>query len=177
VIEVDLPPIFNVDYAAIRQIKKLLSLISRIAPFTPNIAKLARDLEMSRNSLLQYIDFLDQAGLINTLKSNKKSDSVFAKPDKIYLENTNIAHAVAISGVSIGTARETFVRNTLSVMHDCATPAAGDVMVDDSYVFEIGGRSKTFKQILNVPNAYLIKDIYTDDGSEAIPMWLLGMLY
>lgn len=177
VIEVDLPPIFNIDYTAIRQIKQLLALITRIAPFTPNITKLARDLGLSRNSLLHYLDYLDQSDLINTLKSNKKSDSVFAKPDKIYLENTNIAYALANSDVSIGTARETYVRNALSTYHSCTTPAAGDVMVDNRYVFEIGGPSKTYKQITNIPNSYLIKDIYEVDGSEAIPMWLLGMLY
>ena len=177
VIEVDLPPIFNIDYSAVRQIKKLLSLISRISPFSPNISKLSGNLGMSRNSLLQYIDYLDQSDLINTLKSHKKSDSVLAKPDKIYLENTNIAHALALTDVSIGTAREIFVRNALSVYHTCSTPAAGDVMVDDSYIFEIGGPNKNYKQIFNIPNAYLVKDIYKNYNSDAIPMWMLGMLY
>ncbi len=177
VIEVDLPPIFSIDYNTVRQVKRLLSLISRMAPFTPNISKLSRDLGIPRNSLLVYIDYLDSAGLINILKSNKKSDSALTKPDKIYLENTNISYALSIDAVNTGTLRETFMRNALSVHHHCTTPIAGDLMVDDQYVFEIGGPNKNFHQIADMPNAYLVKDIFTSGGQGVIPMWLFGFLY
>ncbi len=177
VIEVDLPPIFSIDYNTVRQVKRLLSLISRMAPFTPNISKLSRDLGIPRNSLLVYIDYLDSVGLINILKSNKKSDSALTKPDKIYLENTNISYALSIDAVNTGTLRETFMRNALSVHHHCTTPIAGDLMVDDQYVFEIGGPNKNFHQIADMPNAYLVKDIFTPGGQGVIPMWLFGFLY
>ncbi len=90
VIDADMTAIFNIDYESARQIKKLLALISRIVPFSPNVSKLSRDLAMSRNSVLTYLDYLAEADIIYGFKSMTKSDSALTKADKIYLENTNL---------------------------------------------------------------------------------------
>ena len=176
VIDVDLPPIFNIDYNSTRQVKKLLAVISRLSPFSPNIAKLSRDLGISRNSLLAFIDYLDSASIINTLKSNRKSDSVLTKPDKIFLENTNIAYAMTMTEPNIGNLREAFVMNTLSPTYNPSTPQKGDFMINDRYVIEVGGPNKTRHQIYGIPNAYLVQDGVLKGGVGNIPMWLFGFL-
>lgn len=176
VLEVDIPAIFNIDYESIRQVKKLLALIARISPFTPNIANMARDLSISRTSILRYLDFLEAAGIIHILKSNNKSDSVLTKPDKIYMENTNLLYALSGELANIGTVRETFVMNALSKVGKVSTPAKGDLLFDNSYTIEIGGADKNFHQIANMPNPVLIKEGIDRGATGILPMWMLGLL-
>ncbi|MEE9438495.1 MAG: AAA family ATPase [Saprospiraceae bacterium] len=175
VIDIDLPAIFNIDYESTRQIKKLLSVISRIAPFSPNIAKLSRTLNIPRSSILLFIDYLESADVISVIKSGKKSDSAMTKPDKILLENTNLLYALSGS-TNKGTIRETFVINALKGNHAIATPAKGDVMLDRKYTIEIGGKSKNVSQIYDMPNPILIKDDIVNGGEGILPMWMLGFL-
>jgi predicted AAA+ superfamily ATPase len=54
----------------------------------PKITDLAKDLAVSRNSLLNYLSILERGGLINLLKSGTKGINSLAKPEKIYLNNT-----------------------------------------------------------------------------------------
>lgn len=177
VIEVDLPPIFQIDYNSIRQIKKLLALIARLVPYSPDISQLSRDVGIGRNRILQFLDYLDKAGLVHLLKSEKKSDSIMAKPDKIFLQNTNLIHALGLGLSNIGTIRETFVMNILSATQQVSTPAKGDFMINGNYVAEVGGQSKTFKQINDIPNSFLIKDSIAVGSQEVVPLWIFGLLY
>ncbi len=177
VIEVDLPPIFAIDYNTIRQLKKLLSVISRIAPFTPNITKLSQELGVGRNRILLFLDYLSSAGIINVLKSARKSDSAMAKPDKIYLNNANLVHALSLDGPNVGTIRETFAMSVISVSEHVSTPLRGDMMINDAYVAEIGGPNKNFHQIYDMPNPILLKDGITTGGSGVIPLWMMGLMY
>jgi hypothetical protein len=67
-----------------------LAVIAESVPFKPNIAALARKLDLSRDSVYQYIYQLRDARLLNTLRSEGKGVSTLQKADKIYLENTNL---------------------------------------------------------------------------------------
>lgn len=177
VIEIDLPPIFSIDYNSIRQLKKLLFLISRISPFTPNISTLSRDLDIPRNSILRFLDFLSGAGLIHLLKSHRKSDSIMAKPDKIYLNNTNLCYAHSMTTPDIGSLRETYFFSALSVTESVSTPVKGDFLVNDQHTIEVGGPSKSFHQLSGMANPILVKD-GIDVGSDGImPLWIFGLLY
>lgn len=176
VIDVDMAAIFNIDYESARQIKRLLALISRLGPFTPNVSKMARDLSMSRNSVLKYIDYLSEAGIINILKSDSKSDSVMTKPDKIFLENTNLLYAFDADLVNTGTLRETFVYNALSESHSISTPFRGDFLFDGKYAIEVGGPNKDFHQLFGMPNAVLVKEGIARGAPDVMPMWMLGLL-
>lgn len=37
-------------------------------------------------------------------------------------------------------------------------PREGDFMIDNTYIFEVGGKGKAFKQIRNLPNSYVAYD-------------------
>jgi uncharacterized protein len=177
VIEVDLPAIFNIDYLSVRQIKKLLSVIAEVAPFSPNVAKLSKSLEIPRARIVAFLDHLEKAGLLHTLRTIGKSDSVMTKPDKVFLENTNLMEALAMIESDVGSSRESFFISALVVRHSLSTPAAGDFMVDSRYVFEVGGKNKDFSQIRNMPNAYLAKDDIAVGRPGVVPLWLFGLLY
>lgn len=176
-IEVDISSIFNVDYTTVRQVKKLLSIISASVPYEPNISALSSMLGTNRNQVLMILDYLSKCNIIILLKSKRKVDSIMSKPDKIYLNDTNYAHAIVGGNTNIGSLRETFVLNQLSKDHVVTTPKFGDFMVDDKIVLEVGGPSKTFDQISGVPNSYLVLDSLISKGENRIPLWLFGFLY
>ncbi|MDR2802453.1 MAG: AAA family ATPase [Prevotellaceae bacterium] len=177
VLDNDLPAIESIEYSSIIKIKKLLVIISGLVPFVPNIVELSRDIETSRNSTVKYLYYLDKAGLINSINTSNKGLNAMNKPDKIYLDNTNLLYALNGSNVNVGCIRETFFANQLQVKHTVNTAKAGDFTINDKFVFEVGGRSKTFTQIKNVKNAYVAADETEVGFGSKIPLWLFGMLY
>jgi len=176
VIDTDISPHEDLQHSTTRTMKKLLFVLSQTVPFTPNINKLSDKLETPRNTLLRLLDYLDKARILHLLKVDTKGVSYLQKPEKIYLHNTNFIHLFSPKKANVGSLRETFFFNQLSAVHAVTSSKFGDFMVDDNYVFEVGGATKSRDQIKGVPNAYLALDI--EGGSEKrIPLWLFGMLY
>lgn len=176
VIETDIAPVEDLQHSTTRKLKKLLYVLSESVPFTPNINKLSEKLETPRNTVLRLLDILDQAQILQLLRTTTKGVSFLQKPEKIYLQNTNFIHFFAKEKANVGNIRETFFLNQLSTNHSVTAPKYGDFMVDDSFVFEVGGASKTNEQIKGIPNAYLALDIEGGNNNR-IPLWLFGMLY
>ena len=176
VIEADMAAIFKIDYESTRQIKKLLAIIARIVPFSPNITKLSRDMALSRHSVLHYLDYLNEADILNLLKSEAKSDSALTKPDKVFFENTNFIFAFGNDVKNTGTVRETFVLNALSRAGNVSTPVKGDFLMDKKYTIEVGGVHKNFHQLSGMPNPILIKEGIGKGSRDVLPMWTLGFL-
>lgn len=176
VIDTDVAPFEDLQHSTTRKLKKLLYVLSESVPFSPNINKLAEKLETPRNTVLKLLDILDQAQILQLLRTTTKGVSFLQKPEKIYLQNTNFIHLFAKEQANVGNIRETFFFNQLSTIHSVTAPKYGDFMVDDSFVFEVGGASKSNEQIRGIPNAYLALDIEGGNNNR-IPLWLFGMLY
>jgi predicted AAA+ superfamily ATPase len=177
VLESDLPSIFKIDVSSIVKLKKFIYLLSSMVPFTPNISKLAERLNVTRPSLLRFIELLDKANILNILTSNSAGISYLNKPEKIFLENTNLMFAFKDQNVNQGTLRETFFLNQLSVKNIVTYPKMADFMVNDKYLFEVGGKNKTKKQIAGVQNAFIAADDIEFAQENKIPLWLFGFLY
>lgn len=177
VLEMDIGPFEEISYKTVRSMKKLLYIISESVPFTPNISKLAEKLETSRNTVLKILDMLQQAQILNLLYQSVHGISFLQKPEKIYLQNPNLAFALSSLEPNVGNLRETFFMNQLQVAHQVTLPKFGDFMVDDQFVFEIGGPNKTAQQIQGIPNAYLALDQIKIGSGNKIPLWLFGFLY
>ena len=45
------------------------------------------------------------------------------------------------------------------------------------YLFEVGGRRKTFQQIKDIPDSFLAVDDLEISYGNRIPLWLFGLLY
>lgn len=176
VIEMDIAPNEDISYSSLRKMEKLLFIISQIVPFTPNISELAIKLDTSRNSVLKMLDLLAKADILLLLKKEAKGMSFLQKPEKVYLNNTNLAFSFT-DQPNPGNLRETFFLNQLSVNHAVTSPKFGDFMVDDQYIFEIGGPNKTSNQIKGVPNSYITADKIKFGTDKTIPLWLFGFLY
>ena len=176
IVDTDLAYIAAYNSGTANKVKKLLGVIAESVPFKPNIAALSRKLDISRDSIYKYIYQLKDARLLNTLSSEGKGISTLQKPDKIYLENTNLAYALK-SKPDIGNIRETFVFNQLhNAGLNVYSPKAGD-FVCDGYTLEIGGKNKTTAQVKHLDNYLIVSDdIETGVGNKA-PIWLFGFLY
>lgn len=176
VIDGDVAPFEDLQHTTIRKLKKLLFVLSETVPFTPNINKLAEKLETTRNTVLKLLDVLHQSQIIQLLRVNTTGISFLQKPEKIYLQNTNFIQLFAKNQANIGNVRETFFLNQTSAVHKVTAPKYGDFMIDDTFVFEVGGGSKSNEQIRGIPNAFLALDI-KGGSNHRIPLWLFGFLY
>jgi len=176
VIESDVPAMTDLTFASLEKLKKLLMVIAPNVPLVPNINRLSEQLETTRDHCLKMLNVVEKAGLIILLYDRLKDYKHLTNPKKIFLNNANLMNALATQ-VSMGNMRETFFANQVGASHSLTIPKDGDFRVDDKYLFEVGGSSKTFKQIANLPNSFLAVDD-TEVGSEArIPLWMFGMLY
>lgn len=176
-IENDIPAFEPVDYPTIRGIKKLMYILTESVPFKPNVKKLSERIGTSRNLLLKMFDLLSRVDLLLLLKAENKGVSQLAKPDKIFLQNTNLLYALSEVAPNVGQQRETFFYNQVQVRSTVTTPKFGDFAVDRNWLFEVGGASKSTEQIAGLPNAYLaVEDIKYGSG-QRVPLWLFGFLY
>ena len=106
------------------------------------------------------------------LKSYKK----LVNPGKIYLGNTNLMYALS-PGIELGTLRETFFIDQCASVGTVQMPSKGDFIVNEKYLFEVGGEGKTFDQIAGIPDSYLAIDGIETGYGARIPLWMFGLLY
>jgi len=176
VIDSDLPAVENVTYETLQKTKKLLMIISEHVPFEPTMSELWRQLSTDNESGLKMLYALDKAQVLALLTAKTNNYKSLSKPDKIFLSNPNLMH-VLCPKVDKGNERETFFISQLRVLHDVRYHKQGDFLIDNKFLFEVGGKNKTFEQIADVPNSYLAVDD-TEVGSGCrIPLWMFGFLY
>jgi len=176
-LEIDLPAIEKLDYIYITKLKKLLFAISTSTPFTPNISKLSEKVGISRKALIKAFQYLERARLIILVNKNNKGISILSKPNKIYINNPNIQYALGVNHANIGSIRESFFANQLYGFYNIELPKKGDFIVDNKYIFEIGGKNKSKYQIKGLDNAYIVRDDFENGFDSYIPLWLFGFLY
>ena len=176
IIDTDLPAVEKIEYITATKLKRLFVLLSQMVPFTLNLTNLGQQIEAPRQAVLRMCHLLQQAGLLNLLYNKKNSISQLGKPEKLYLENPNLLYAMS-ANAEIGTVRETFFVNQLKVAHSLFFSGTGDFIADESITFEVGGRSKTFDQIKDIPNSYLAVDDIEFGTSHRVPLWMFGLLY
>ncbi len=158
------------------KLKKLLNVICYSKPFELNITKVSANIEVSRNTLYAYLEHLTKGDLLTVVADNKKGLTALSKPEKLYLNNTNLSYALC-EDPEIGTIREGFFANQLKESHKVTTSKQGDFIVDGKYIFEIGGEKKGFKQIKDLENSYVVQDTDSTEDNRKIPLWLFGFLY
>jgi len=172
-----LPIVDDVTPATIRKTKRMLAVLAESCPQEPNMRALYRELETDRNQGLKMLDVLERAELISLLKSEKDKLKNMSAPEKIYCDNVNLMRSL-VPRFEVGTARETFFVNQLRAAgHTVSSPAKGDFLVDGEWLFEVGGKGKTFKQIKDVPNSFVAYDDVEIGVGNKIPLWLFGFLY
>lgn len=177
VIESDIPSIFSMEYSNVVLLKKLVTLVCQSNPYKPNMKTLLEKMGMKNdyNRLYKYLYYLHKGKIITLVGAKARGDNIFAKPEKIYLNNTNLHYAYCNES-EIGTIREVFFRAML-FKYDLLVPAKGDFFVENKYTFEVGCKNKTTKQIKDIPNSFLACDDIEVGSGNKIPLWLFGFLY
>lgn len=179
VISEDIPNIFNVSQAKIPILKKIIWLVASSQPFTPNIERMSQTLGLSREYIYHFLDYLQKAELIQFIHETGKGHKLIRKPEKIFLENTNLLEAINGSlkqTGEVGTIRETFFLNQTKDLKITSSKEA-DFLVDGKFHFEVGGKGKKHQQPGRKENVYQAIDSIEIGTGVRVPLYLFGFLY
>ena len=179
VLETDVPAVMDVTPATIRKAKKMLMILAGNCPQTPNMTDLYRELETDRNAGIKMFGMLEAAELVMTVRSSLAEPKLkrLGTVEKVFLGDSNLMNAL-VPDPNAGAVRETYFANQLSAGgHRVVAPNQGDFIVDGKFLFEVGGKGKTFKQIKDLQDSYVVNDDVEVGFGNKIPLWLFGFLY
>lgn len=176
VIEFDIPAVeTKIDYETLIKAKRLIAIISASLPYIPNMSTLSGLMGTNRAQIIRLFDLLGRAGLIRQLFTAVNSPKSLVKPQKILLDNSSLMYALGTP--QIGAVRESTFASLVGVDHAVGFAKEGDFVVDNRYIFEIGGKGKGFAQIRNIPDSFVAADDIEFGMGNKIPLWLFGFLY
>jgi len=170
-LEIDIPYINQVDLKYLPNLKKLLYIIASDTPFAPNVSRLSSAIQTSRATVMNYLQYLKDARLIQLLYSNGDEDQM-KKPVKVFLNNTNLLHAIAPDRATNASLRQTFFLNQAGMMHHVKYLSEGEFLVDGEHPFVVGGRKAE-----PANGGFCAADMIETGEGNKIPLWLFGFLY
>ena len=171
--EVDILLIKQIELKYLTKIKKLFYLLAVRGPQAPNVSSLAKEIETSRATVMNYIKYLADARLINMIYP--VGQRFPKKPSKVMLHNPNLYQAIYPITFDIQTQMETFFVNTMWKDHKVNQASKETLYTVDA--------TKSFKvcSMVNRKSGSngTVYCQYTDNtvGDNVIPLWLLGFLY
>jgi predicted AAA+ superfamily ATPase len=173
----DIPSLNKIKYDQLVIFKKLIFIIVNAkVPYKVSVDGLSKELGISEPTLYVYFDILNKTGIFNSIK--KYSKKLSRKPDKLLFDNTNILYAYAKEykiATEISTIRETFFASCFGDNLTLYYSDIGDFKVEE-YIFEVGGKGKSFKQLEGIENGYLVIDTDLTTHKRKIPLWLFGLI-
>lgn len=175
-LETDIPVYAGMNVSTGRKLRQLMAIVAERVPFKPNMSKISEILNISRNNIADYLMYIEEAGMIAQLRTATGGVRGLGKVDKVYLDNTNLVYNLAGENQNTGNTRETFFLNQLRVNHEIFSSPTADFKVDN-LDFEIGGRNKGSKQIINVEKGFIVKDGIEKGFLNVIPLWHFGLMY
>ncbi len=175
-IESDIAQYAEMKATTAKKLKKLLAVISMLAPYKPNADSLASEIGVSRNSIPDYLMLLEKAQLIGQLRDDTGGIRGLGKVEKIYVDNPSLMAILSGGKTDVGNMRETFFYNQMRVNNDVISSRQSDFVIGN-YTFEVGGRNKGKRQIENLEDAYVVKDDIEFAQGNIIPLWAFGLNY
>ena len=173
--EVDILLIKQIDLKYLTKIKKLFYLLAQNTEKGPNISNLAKDIETSRATVMNYIKYLADARLINMIYPI--GEEFPKKPSRVMLHNPNLLYAIYPILVNEQELMEIFFVNTMWKDHKVNQASKDHVfIVDNTKKFRICNAKGEHKLRYNSDIVYARYN--TEVGKDnRIPLWLLGFLY
>lgn len=171
-LEVDILYIKQIEQSYLPKLRKLLYLLSLNVPCTPNVSQLSKAIETSRATVMNYIQYLKEARLVNLLYAENEEQS--KKPSKVYMYNSNLMYAINQLPVDDLAINKTFFYNQLlkdNLLNQSEDNA--DFLVNGLYHFRIESQTKVKKN----PSWYYAVDKMEVGEGNIIPLWLFGFLY
>ena len=174
-LETDIPLFANLNASTAVKLKRLMTVLAQSVPFKPVYSKIAPIIGVDRQTLNDYITYMEKAGLIKQLYDSTGGIRGLGKIAKLYLENTNLAYVLSKDTPNIGNLRETFFFNQLSASQPVTASAQSDFEVNGK-TFEIGGQKKGNAQIKELTDAYVVKDDIEYGFGNTLPLWHFGFI-
>jgi predicted AAA+ superfamily ATPase len=174
VIESDMSSIEGYDVNKAHILLKLLYILAGSVPYKPNISLLATRTGLHANTVVKYLHYLERARILSFLWVPNKGMSLLQKPDKVYLDNSNLAYALRGSEVNIGSIRELFFHNQVRQVGTLSYTSIADFLIDEKYLVEIGGPGKSASRNKDI---YVVRDGIDHGAGSSVPLWLFGLLY
>ena len=175
-VENDIPTYAKMNISTSRKLKQLLFIISQSVPFKPNYTEIGAAMECDRGIVADLAYYMDKARLTMSLRHQEDGMKNYGKPEKIYLGNTNLIQALSEGKPEVGNIRETFFLSQMQVNHEVFASKAADFLINGK-TFEVGGKSKSKRQIAEVKDAFVVKDDIEYGYENIIPLWHFGMNY
>lgn len=174
--DVDIPQYADLRPSTANKLKLLLTIITSLAPYKPNMTKLASEIGVSKNNIQDYLVLLERAGMIGQLRDSISGLRLLGKVEKVYLDNPTLMYALSETVPDMGNVRETFFYNQMRVNQSVTSSKESDFKIG-KYTFEVGGRNKGSKQIEGLLGAYIVKDEIEHAYLNVIPLWTFGLNY
>lgn len=175
-IESDIAQYAGLRATTAKKLKKMLAVISGLAPYKPNADNLASEIGISRNSVQDYLSLLERAQLIGQLRDDTGGIRGLGKVEKVYIDNPSLMRVLSGGKTDVGNMRETFFYNQMRVKNDVISSRQSDFKIG-KYTFEVGGRKKGKKQIEDIPDSFIVKDDIEFAQGNVIPLWAFGLNY
>lgn len=175
-IESDIAQYAGLRATTAKKLKKMLAVISGLAPYKPNADNLALEIGISRNSVQDYLSLLERAQLIGQLRDDTGGIRGLGKVEKVYIDNPSLMRVLSGGKTDVGNMRETFFYNQMRVKNDIISSRQSDFKIE-KYTFEVGGRKKGKKQIEDIPDSFIVKDDIEFAQGNVIPLWAFGLNY
>lgn len=175
-IESDIAQYAGLRATTAKKLKKMLVVISGLAPYKPNADNLALEIGISRNSVQDYLSLLERAQLIGQLRDDTGGIRGLGKVEKVYIDNPSLMRVLSGGKTDVGNMRETFFYNQMRVKNDVISSRQSDFKIE-KYTFEVGGRKKGKKQIEDIPDSFIVKDDIEFAQGNIIPLWAFGLNY
>lgn len=172
--EVDILLIKQIELKYLTKIKKLLYLLAVAGIKAPNISQLAHDIETSRATVMNYIEYLSEARLLNIIYP--VGQKFPKKPAKVMMHNPNLTYAIYPNNMTEQDVMETFFVNTIWKNHQVSQGAKpGQYIIDNKLKFRVCDANNLKTRYNN--DCYYAR-YNTEVGSDnRIPLWLFGFLY
>lgn len=172
--EVDILLIKQIELKYLTKIKTLFYLLALEGPKSPNISNLAKEINTSRATVMNYIKYLADSRLINIIYPTGQDFP--KKPAKVIMNNSNLIYAIYPIQVEQQDVMETFFVNALIKGHKINEGnKQGNYIIDETKKFRVCDAENT-KMRLNSDTYYARYN--TEVGKDnKIPLWLLGFLY
>lgn len=172
--EVDILLIKQIELKYLTKIKKLFYLLALDGPQAPNISNLAKDINTSRATVMNYIKNLADARLINIVYP--VGQQYPKKPAKVMLQNSNLIYAIYPIQLNQQQLMETFFVNAL--WEDCKVSQGnkdGNYIVNNNKKFKVCD-AENAKIRISSDTTYVRYNTEVGKGN-CIPLWLMGFLY
>lgn len=173
----DFGVVHRIDYESVLKIRRLLATIAAEGPFKPNIEKLAIETGTTRDSLLKFLKYLHQAGMIGWLTKGHEDVNYYNKPDRLLMNNSCLIAALSPDLPSRDCLLETFLHNQLRIAHQINMTNRGSYLIDLEYEFEMEWMVEGSNKGKSKSQAYMVSADAESATGNVLPLWMFGFLY